>query len=110
MSGPAVLTGPRKCFDSFDQVEEGTKILRRKKNSKKKKKEVGEMDITQPGFYPFFFFWKKVPMKVILRPWSWWALRGLCASQGLTVGRLAQLPPPARVTSYCQSRLTVGTG
>ena len=54
MSGPAALTGPRKRFDSFDQLEEGTKILRRRK--KKKKKEVGEMDITQPGFYPFFFF------------------------------------------------------
>lgn len=109
MSGPAALTGPRKRFDSFDQLEEGTKILRRRK--KKKKKEVGEMDITQPGFYPFFFFfWKKVPMKVILRPWSWGALRGPFASQGLTVGMLTQLPPPARITSYCQSRLTVGTG
>lgn len=109
MSGPAALTGPRKRFDSFDQLEEGTKILRRKK--KKKKKRSG-----RNGYNPawilsfFFFFWKKVPMKVIVRPWSWGALRGPCASQGLTVGMLAQLPPPARITSYCQSRLTVGTG
>lgn len=46
-------------------------MLRKGKNSEKKKK-VGGMDTTHPGFYPFFFFsWKKVPMKVILRPWSW---------------------------------------
>lgn len=85
-------------------------MLRKGKNSEKKKKS------GRNGYNPswllslFFFSWKKVPMKVILRPWSWGPLRGLCASQGLTVGMLAQLPPPARVTSYCQSRLAVGTG
>lgn len=84
-------------------------MLRKGKNSEKKKKWE---EWIQPilASIPFFFSWKKVPMKVILRPWSWGPLRGLCASQGLTVGMLAQLPPPARVTSYCQSRLAVGTG
>ena len=56
MSGPAVLTGPRKCFDSFDQLEEGTKILRRKKNSKKKKKRSGRNGYNPAWILSFFFF------------------------------------------------------
>ena len=54
MSGPAALTGPRKRFDSFDQLEEGTKILRRRK--KKKKKRSGRNGYNPAWILSFFFF------------------------------------------------------
>ena len=56
MSGPAALTGPRKCFDSFDQLEEGTKMLRKGKNSEKKKKKWEEWIQPILASIPFFFF------------------------------------------------------
>ena len=120
MSGPTMLTRPWKCSAYFDQLEQGTKILREKKRTKKKKKWGKWIELsldfillhsnTITEFLIPFFFWKKWTMRVILRPWSWGALRSPCTSQGLTVGMLPQLPLPARVMSYCQSRLAVGTG
>lgn len=55
MSGPAALTGPRKCFDSFDQLEEGTKMLRKGKNSEKKKKS-GRNGYNPSWLLSLFFF------------------------------------------------------